>query len=129
MRYHLACSHTEEHVRVTVSGTWESTDAREIFARILQEWQQYRTPALLIDTRTLMDTPKPLEDYENVKELVTAGFAVVQKIAVLDQGARRRTNDLFSLFANNRGLHLRFFYGDEQEALDWIEMKEGTKHD
>ena len=70
------------------------------------------------------DSPDVIGDYDNVKLFINAGFNLIPRIAVLDNEGRRQANDFFETAAHNRGLRFRFFYADEQEAINWLLAKE-----
>ncbi len=124
MSYTLTCSSTEDYLRIRIDGTWPCEKPEDIMSDIFNHWAKHHNLVLLIDIRNMEDTPSIHGDYENAKRFVDAGFSQGRRIAVLDKLYRHKANDFFETTAINRGLLFQFFYGDEQEAIDWLQKKE-----
>ena len=123
MSYALTCSSTEDYLRVRIDGTWPSEKPEGIISDIFNHWAKHHDIALFIDIRKMKGTPSVLGDYKEAEVFADTGFCQVGRIAVLDKLGRREADNFFEATAFNRGLQFKFFYGDEQEAIDWLEKK------
>ena len=124
MSYVLTCPSTEGYLRICVSGIWPSRKAEDIIADIHNLWTEHQDQPLMIDIRSMEDSPSVFSDYENAKLFAADGFYLIRRIAVLDNVDRREANNFFETTAHNRGIRFRFFYADEQEAISWLLTKE-----
>ena len=119
-------SYTLDHLsiqgclRIRVEGTWPYEKQEHIMGDILALWEANNKPPVYIDIRSMEDTPSILGDYEVAERLSEFGFWRMGRIAVLDSPSRRSANDFFETTTYNRGLCFRFFYDNEQEAVDWL---------
>lgn len=120
MSYKLTCSSGEGYLRIRVDGTWPRGNPAGFMTDMLNLWAKHQRRPLLIDIRSMEDRPSVFEDYENAKRFAYAGFGQLPRIAVLDNLDRREANDFFENTAYNRGLGFRFFYTDEQDAINWL---------
>jgi hypothetical protein len=121
MSYELTCSLEKDHVRIRMDGAWPDKKPEEVIAAIHALWEKHHKRHLLIDIRNMSNTPSVTSDYYEAKHFVKTGFIFVGRIGVLDNLDRKEANDFFETTAANRGLRFRFFYTDEQEAIDWLD--------
>jgi hypothetical protein len=125
MKYTLRCSSARGCLQIGVDGSWPSDKPEEIIADILNLWAKHQGQRLILDMRSMEESPSISGDYENVRHFFDAGFWRFGGIAILDKPDRREANDFFELAAHNRGLGFRFFYGDEKDAINWL-LSEGN---
>jgi len=76
---------------------------------------------LLVDLRGIVHSRDVSTDYSEAKALINLGFARLHKIAVLDIAENRVPNEFMEDTADNRGITIRFFYTNEDDALSWLE--------
>ena len=120
MRYTLDCTTAENHLRIRVDGEWPKVHPEGIIAEIQDLLARHQSLRLLLDLRNMQSEPTPFGDYKELGLLLKAELAKV-RIAALDAPDRRGANQFFETMAFNRGLQIHFFYGDEQDATDWLE--------
>ena len=127
MSYDLTCVVFEGYVRILVDGVWPSDDPRRILVDIYDTWAKHRERALLLDLRHMRDFPTVFGDYKTVDLFVNVGFGEIGPIAVLDTPDREEENKFLETTAFNRGVSFRFFYDNEQEAINWLLPDSGSK--
>ena len=121
MSYELTCDWAEDCLRIRVDGEWPASNPKDIIAEIYDLWVTHSGKrGLLLDIRNMQDTPTVLGDYQHAALFAEAGFIQIGQIAVLDNSNRKEANNFFESTAFNRGQRFRFFYVDEQQALNWI---------
>jgi hypothetical protein len=120
MSYELSFSEIDDYLLVRIEGTWPRGQPKKIINDVAD--LSYRHPGLplLIDIRSMETRELIGQDFFEVKLMAEAGFWRFGRIAVLDILTQQKSNDFFETIAFNRGLTVRFFYSDEQDAIDWL---------
>ena len=108
--------------RIIVDGSWPSKPGK-LIEDIRNLWTRQPGKQLILDIRSMEGPSTIVGDYEDVKRFFDAGFRKLGKVAILDKLYRQKDNDFFEIAANNRGLNFRFFYGDEKDAIDWLNLE------
>ena len=123
MEYIFEVSDNDDFTKILIKGIWPSGQPTKIFNEIYAVWEKNGKKKILVDIRTIQDNPSITSDYFDAGASFASGFWQIPKIAVLDQIERKKSNSFFELTASNRGLRFRFFYIDEQKAIDWLMSK------
>ena len=129
MSYSLQSSPFDDYLLVRIEGAWPRGEPKKFISDIVDLSDKHPDLALLIDVRAMKATASMADDYFDAKRMADAGFGRLGRIAVLDILARKEANDFFETTAFNRGLTARFFYSDEQEAIDWLLSEGNIRHD
>ena len=116
MSYTLTCLSEDGYLRINVDGEKQE----DLIIELFYLWDKHQSQLLLIDIRSLKDTPSVVGDYYDAKCFADVGFTRVRQIAILDTPDRHKSNHFFETTANNRGLTVRFFYAEEHEAINWL---------
>jgi len=127
MSYTVKVTPMDGYCCAKIEGVWPQKDSQaqaSLLARILAEWKSDSQPGLIIDVRSMQDTPSVLEDYETAKIFFDSEFYRIGPVAVLDHPERKSANVFLENAAHNRGIMLRFFYDGRQEAIDWISTQQ-----
>ncbi len=119
----LTCSVFDGYVLIHIDGSWPS-QPNKLIEEIYNFWEKAQQNNLLLDLREMQGKPTLAGDYFDAKVFEEIGFKNICKIAVIDQIKRKDDNDFFELTASNRGLKFRFFYENEQKAIDWLRTQE-----
>lgn len=128
MEYELSSTVFENHVCVCIKGRWPAEQQEKIVVEIYNAWAANPRRGLLIDIRGMHDIPQAYLDYQTGRFFEAAGFRNIGRIAILDKPDRRDANKFLKITAYNRGVHLYFFYGDDQEVIDWLGAKEEAEN-
>ena len=120
MSYQVSSTLHENYVCVSINGTWPAEKPEMIIDEIYSKWAKHQKPDLLVDISKLWADPSVINEYYTSAIFENVGFQGIHLIAVFDTPARKEINDFLEKAAQNRGLQLRFFYQNEQEATDWL---------
>jgi len=118
--FFIESSVSANFVVVRVVGNWTPQSTDEILECVMTKWMEHPKKPLLVDVRKSLSEPSVTDDWFKAQALVSAGFQRVPRIAVLDAINRRGANDFFATAAVNRGVKLRCFYGNVEDAEDWL---------
>ena len=124
MNYTLTGTLSEGYLRIQIEGEWPREKPEDIINGIRGLSAQHSDLTLLIDIRNMGSSESVAGDYYEARLFQDAGFWKFGMIAVLDNLNRKEANNFFETTAHNRGLRFRFFYADEQEAINWLLSKE-----
>lgn len=115
---------TPETLKVRVTGVRCSDDDWRLMLGHLcfETIDVHSRRNLLVDLREVDHIKSITTDYYEAGDLVALGYFKLHKIAVLDSPENRGQNDFMEDTSDNRGLNIRFFYTDEDDALAWLEQ-------
>ena len=120
MNYQVASTLHENYVCVSINGTWPADKPEIILDEIYGKWANHQRDDLLLDISKLRADQSVINEYYTDKIFENVGFQSIRLIAVFDTPARKEINDFLEKAAQNRGLQIRFFYQNEQEATEWL---------
>lgn len=120
MKHHIECIPTDDHLYLRIGGIWLRENARDIIKEISNFSEQNPGLPLLIDVCDMKSDVSTFNDFDDVHIFIEMHFRKLGRIAVIDRDNRKKHNEFFETAANNRGLRIRFFYTDRQEALSWL---------
>lgn len=126
MSYQITSVSDENYTHVGVTGTWPAEKPEIILDEIYRKWAAHQKYDLLVDISKLHADETVIRDYYTDAIFENIGFQSIRLIAIYDDPARKKINDLLETAAQNRGLRLRFFYESEQEAINWLERQGKT---
>lgn len=119
MSYSLESIISGDCLKIRITGAWPHECPDRILAEIKQLWENDQHP-LLLDIRELIDDPTVIQDYELAKLMSEQKFWDIGPIAFLDTTERTSANHFLETTANNRALQIKFFYTEEQAAVNWL---------